>query len=294
MNWGGGNCDTTQGASLLVATEVSTERRILPRLTPCGRKASASSPSLLRAEGFQRLRGCALLGLWPGETPTPLHAITFFMGQLYQYEATTSAGFLQQLAVAYLGHGYWFYVTGRVPEGKDPAVVDRKLLAKYQVELSKWARARRKASGLANVQYLRFGRFFVLLATRGEHPFFEGEEHFKDAREEPIRFGGYSVSVKRGVDGRWHPSVRLHPETYREVRAHFLGIATHRSVEVLSLELRRLPFEPYAPVRRQLLNLLRALNRARHTAGLEPVPTSSLRLSRMGVKPFGEALKEAA
>jgi len=216
------------------------------------------------------------------------------MGQFYRYEATSAAGFLQQLAVAYLGHGYWFYVTGHVPDGKDPAAVDRKLLSKYEVELSKWARARRKASGLANVQYLRFGRFFVLLATRGHHAFFEGEGQFKDAREEPIRFQGYSVSVKRGVDGRWHPSVRLHPDTYRELRAYFVGLATHRSVEALSVELRRLPFEPYAPVRRQLLNILRALNRARRVAGLEPVPTSSLRLSRKGVKPFGEEMKEAA
>jgi hypothetical protein len=212
----------------------------------------------------------------------------------YQYEAASVAGFLQQLAVAYLGHGYWFYVTGHVPAGKDPAAVDEKLLSKYGVGISKWARARRKQAGLANVQYLRLGRFFVLLASRGHHPFFEGEEHFKDAREEPIRFQGYSVSVKRGVDGRLHPSVRLHPETYRELRSYFVEVATRRSVEALSAELRRLPYEPYAPVRRQLLNVLRALNRARGVAGLEAVPTSALRLSRKGVKPFGEELKEAA
>lgn len=217
------------------------------------------------------------------------------MGQVsYECVATTAAGFLQQLAVAYLGHGYWFYVTGRVPEGKDPAVVDEKLLEKYQVRLSKWARARRKRAALANVQYLRHERFFVILASRGRHSFFEGEAHFKDAREEPIRFEGYSVSVKKGVDGRWHPSVRLHPETYRELRAYFVDRATRRPVEVLSGELRRLPLEPYAPVRRQLLNILRALNRARHTAGLEPVPVSALRLSRKGVKPFEEDLKVAA
>jgi hypothetical protein len=212
----------------------------------------------------------------------------------YKFEATTVGGFLQQLAVAYLGHGYWFYVTGQVPAGKDPAAVDRKLLAKYEVGISKWARARRKASGLANCQYLRHGRFFVLLASHGRHPFFEGEAHFKDARVEPIRFRGYSVSVKRGVDGRWHPSVRLHPETYRELRSYFVELATHRSVEALSAELRRLPFEPYAPVRRQLLNVLRALNRARKVAGLEAVPTSALRLSRKGVKPFEEGEREAA
>lgn len=218
------------------------------------------------------------------------------MGQVsYECVATTAAGFLQQLAVAYLGHGYWFYVTGRVPEGKDPAAVDEKLLGKYQVRLSKWARARRKRAALANVQYLRHERFFVLLASKGRHPFFEGEAHFKDAREEPIRFEGYSVSVKKGVDGRWHPSVRLHPETYREVRAYFVDRATRRPVEVLSGELRRLPLEPYAPVRRQLLNILRALNRARRVAGLEPVPVSALRLSRKGVRPFGDLTeKEAA
>src|SRR5947207_10662909 len=106
----------------------------------------------------------------------------------YQFDATSSSGFLQQLAVAYLGHGYWFYVTGHVPEGKDPAAVDRKLVAKYEVGISKWARARRKASGLANCQYLRHGQFFVLLASHGRHPFFEGESQFKDAREEPIGF----------------------------------------------------------------------------------------------------------
>jgi hypothetical protein len=37
----------------------------------------------------------------------------------------------------------------------------------YKLDQSKWARARRKAKGLANVAYLRHGRFFVLLATEG-------------------------------------------------------------------------------------------------------------------------------
>jgi hypothetical protein len=204
----------------------------------------------------------------------------------YRCEATTVAGFVQQLAVGYLAHGHWFYITGKVPEGKDPAAVDQKLLAKYGIGISKWARARRKRAGLANCHYLRFDRFFVLLASHGEHPFFEGEEHFRDAREEPIRFGGYSVSVKRGVDGQLHPSVRIHPENYRDLRAHFVERATHRTTDCLSTELRRIPFEPYAPVRRQLLNVLRAVNRARKGAGLEPISHSALRLSRKGVKPF--------
>lgn len=204
----------------------------------------------------------------------------------YQFEATSVGGFVQQVAVAYLGHGYFFYVTGYVPEGKDPAAVDDKLLAKYSIGISKWARARRKASGLANCQYLRHGRFFVLLASHGNHPFFEGEEHFKDAREEPIKFAGYSISAKRGADGRWRPSVRIHPDKYRELRAYLVGLATHRTVVALSHELRQIPFEPYGPIKVQLLSLLRAVNRARKTAGFEPVPPSALRLSRRGVRPF--------
>jgi hypothetical protein len=49
----------------------------------------------------------------------------------YRCEATSVAGFIQQLAVGYLARGYLFYVTGRVPEGKDPKRLDEKLITKY-------------------------------------------------------------------------------------------------------------------------------------------------------------------
>jgi len=61
-----------------------------------------------------------------------------------------------------------------------------------------------------------------------------------------------------------------------------------------SANFRSLPFEPYAPVRRQLLNLLRAVNRERGRAGFELLTTSALRLSRRGVKPFAETLDQTA
>jgi hypothetical protein len=89
----------------------------------------------------------------------------------YRCEATSVAGFVQQLAVAYVGRGYLFYVTGEIPERKDPHGIDEKLIAKYGLAVGKTARARRKAAGFANVQYLRYRRAFVLLATHGEHPF---------------------------------------------------------------------------------------------------------------------------
>lgn len=205
---------------------------------------------------------------------------------MYRCEATTVGGFVQQLAVAYVQHGYWFYVTGEIPERKCPLAVDAKLLDRYGIAISKWARARRKQSGRANVQYIRYGRFFVLIATRGEHRFFEDEPTFRDIRREPLSFAGYSISYKLGADRKWHASVRIHPSEYLTLKAYLLDLATHRSVENLTTEFQRIPFEPYAPVRRQFLNILRAVNRARKQAGYEPVPVEALRLRRRHVLPF--------
>ncbi len=213
---------------------------------------------------------------------------------MYRCEAASLEGFVQQLAVSYVRHGHFFYVTGNVPEGKDVYAVDAKLIERYGLDVSKWTRAREKAKGRASVQYLRFGRFFVLIATAGKHEFFEQERGIRDLREHPIRFAGYSISYRRGVDRRFHASVRMAPDEYLRVKAYFVGLASHRTVEGLALELSRVPFEPYAPVRRQLLNILRAVNRERVAAGFEPVPVSALRLRRRIVKPFGDVWLQAA
>jgi len=201
---------------------------------------------------------------------------------MYKCEATSVSGFVQQLAVSYLGNGYWFYVAGEIPEGKDPRKVDEKLVARYQVDLSKWARARRKRAGVANLQYIRHGRFFVILSTHGEHPFFQEEASaIRDARKTPIRFRGYSISYRGG-----HPHVRIEQENYKRLKAYFLELAVHRSAERLGQELGELPLEPYAPVRRQLLAVLRAVNLERKKAGFEPVPGSAFRFMRRICRPF--------
>jgi hypothetical protein len=200
----------------------------------------------------------------------------------YRCEATTIEGFVQQLAVSYVANGYWFYVSGIVPERKDPRAVDRKLISKYGIDISKWSRARRKAAGLANLHYLRHGRFFVLIATHGKHAFFDEERStFKDVRETPIKFASYSISFRGG-----HPHVRIERETYLALKTYLTGMAL-RARERLEREFRSLPFEAYAPVRRQLLSMLGAVNRKRREAGFEELPLTCLRLKRRQVKPFG-------
>ncbi len=220
----------------------------------------------------------------------------------YRYVATSLEGFVQQLATNILPHGYWLYVTGLVPERKMPESVDEKLINKYGIALSRQQRARRKLAGLANLHYLRFGRFWIILATHGKHSFLEEErENLRDARRIPIQIGGYSLSVRRGgylkkldddsdptPDGKYRVRVQLGRKRYQELCAFFLDRACHRSLETLSRELYCLPVEPYAPVRRQLLNLLRLVNAKRATAGFEKLPTTVLRYKRHIVSPFGE------
>lgn len=208
----------------------------------------------------------------------------------YRCVASNLTGFVQQLATAYIPHGYWFYCQGYVPEGKSPETVDTKLMSKYEVSLSKWQRARRKRLGRANIQYLRLGRTFLILATKGQHPFF-GEEvaSIRDIRKVPVKIGGYAISVRKGRDGRLHSHVRIERATYVGLEARLTDLAAGASTDWLIKELYNLPFEPYAPVRRQYLLLLRHINEVRARHGRERVPVEALPLRRRIVRPFREA-----
>ncbi len=203
---------------------------------------------------------------------------------MYRCVASNRQAFVQQLAVQYVAHGYWFYVTGCIPEQKDPQAVDLKLIKRYGVSLSPAQRSRRKLVGMANVQYLRHDRLFVLIATHGWHRFFEDEAgEMKDCRRYPVRFAGYSISHRNG-----HASVRIDQRAYKELKAYFLDLACRRRVQTLEEEFRRIRFEPYAPVRRQVFNIHRAVNRKRQTAGFEPVPVSAVRLRRRVYRVFDQ------
>ena len=199
-----------------------------------------------------------------------------------RFEVVSLEGFIQQLAVSCVGKGYVHYVTGRIPELKDLRAVDRKFAERYRLGISKWSRYRRKQDGFANLRYLRFERFFVLIATNGVHDFFREEAgRIQDCRRVPIKFGGYAVSSQ---NNRVH--VRIEREQYNLLKAYFLDLAVRRKVETLERMIAGLPFEPYAPVRRQLLDLVRAMNKARKVAGFEPVSFSCVRMKRRIVRPF--------
>jgi hypothetical protein len=207
----------------------------------------------------------------------------------YHYLAASVPGFVQQLAVAYISRGYFFYVAGHVPAGKRDVDIDRTLLDRYGVEQSRWQRARRKLKGQANVHYLRYAGFWLLLANHGEHLFFERERAvIRDVRRSPIAFAGYSIGYSEGVDGNGHVSVRIHPNEYRWLKDFMLHYCKHATVDEVAEEFRLLRFEPYVPVVRQLFCILRAVNKARRTAGLERVPNDVIRTRRRVLRPFIE------
>jgi hypothetical protein len=134
---------------------------------------------------------------------------------------------------------------------------------------------------------LRYQHFFVLIATRGTHRFFREEgDNIKDIKSDPIHFSGYRISYRQGVGRKRHASVRIYPVEYNRLKSYFLDMATCSSLGQIRIELLKLPFEPYAPLRRQLLNVVRAVNRAKLKAGFEPVTIEYLTLKRHVVKPF--------
>jgi hypothetical protein len=210
------------------------------------------------------------------------------VAESYRYECESVEGFIQQLAVSYVSRGYWFYTCGVVPERKDPLKIDAKLMSQYGVNVSKWTRARKKKAGQASVHYLRHERFWVLVATHGEGPFFTGEgAGIRDFRKQPLVYHGYSVSSRQGRGGgRRHASVRIERRQYLVLKAYFEDVSTKWSVERLVGEISRLPFARYAPVRNQFYMVWRAVNRKRMAAGLELVPRGLIPWKRRPVSPF--------
>lgn len=184
----------------------------------------------------------------------------------YHYLLKDRHRLVQQLACNLLPKGYWFYVSGRIPEDKDPELVDAKLVLTYETHFSKSRAYRRRKAGLATVKYLRLGRTFWLISTRGKGPFFEREE-FHDARDRPIVVGGYSVSVNR-ESGK--VSVRVQREAFNKLR---MLVMENARAPLADWErfFWRFEFQAYAGVRDQVFALLRLLNQCRKSFRLEPI-----------------------
>ncbi len=219
---------------------------------------------------------------------------------MYPYKFTNVHQFVQRVADNIVKHGYVNYVTGTIPEGKDCVDIDAKILSKDGIAVSRWTRARRKQKGQANIHYVRHQNFFAMFAPKGgAHKWFQDEEwateqevKSKGARirnlarpGQALVYGGYTIAFKQcSATKRGHVAVRIHPDEYRALKAYYLDLAVRRSKEKLEDEFRYFPFEPWAGIRQQRWNILRAVNAKRKKAGFEPIDAGVLRKKRIQYK----------
>lgn len=233
------------------------------------------------------------------------------MAKHFDYVATSREGFVQQVVSGWVRNGYYFYVQGTVPGGKDPSKLDEKLLFRYPIGMTSGRRYSRKKRGLANVAYLRYESNWIMLATKGGHDPSEGYldwhrtecANVRNCRAgQPIQVFGYSISYVRGgyvlnrdrTEGAEGPErdqkhrvrVQISRESFRELKAELLENARRRRPEWFAERFWSVPFEPYAPVRKQLLGLLRQVNAARKAAGLDAVSPDVIRYQQRKVKVF--------
>ena len=121
------------------------------------------------------------------------------------------------------------------------------------------------------------------------------KECFLDLRKQehpPLRMGPYALKLRRDstpegrASRRLRASVRLCDRVYLELKSELLDVATHRSAEALAARIFRLPYQPYAPVYRQILAIVKAVNVRRNMAGGGEVPLSCVRFRRVLPKHF--------
>lgn len=144
-------------------------------------------------------------------------------------EATSVEGFVC-LTVQLITHGYHFYVTGDTRNDRNltPHEIDMRMVRKFDANLPRWQRSRRKAKGICNVRYVRYGKDWVLFSTPGRGAFFdchkashsEERHEFKDIREVALKFHGYAISLSnRGFEKKTDAAKREYRLTKQEQRA---------------------------------------------------------------------------
>jgi len=224
----------------------------------------------------------------------------------YQYIATSKAGFVQQVVCSYVCRGYRFHVSGSISKGKDPAEFDERMLKKYSIRKSEGQRYYAKSMGRANLQYIRFEHDWLMLGTYGRHKWKELEaDNIRDCcrRSEPIMFQGYSIYWKDGQnrpfcckrdregppekDDKKRARVLIERGRFKEMKAEFVALAGKRRAGWIAAKFWNVPFEPYAPIRQQMLEILHAVNRRRTELGIKQrISTDVIRTHRKIVMPF--------
>ncbi|BET58519.1 hypothetical protein [Geobacter sp. 60473] len=177
-------------------------------------------------------------------------------------------GFIQQV-VYQVSRGYYWYCLIEYPEAKQDRWLrtDNKLMGKYSADLSKDQRYRRKGMGKANFMFLRWGRFAVVLHTKGIVEEVADKDHFCDIREKPLEVRlnlGYRIHF--GSNG---VTVHLDRESYHGVKEILADAVRRHNPRLLKQEFDRLNGIPcWSGVVEQKRQLLAFALRAARKNGL--------------------------
>lgn len=174
---------------------------------------------------------------------------------MYNAEAKTSAEIIRRLTKYYLPYGYYFFKVSTIPAHKDVTKVDRNIIEKYGLSISRTTRARQKEKGVARVQYLRYEHQVFLIATEGVHHFFD-DKSVRDCRHTPLPVWYYWITATKN---RYHVSVC--PESYQAVREKLYRLIENGQEMSAIEEVNALPWLNYPGVQKQKRRLIQELHR---------------------------------
>ena len=197
----------------------------------------------------------------------------------YPCVARNVNAFVRQV-VRYVNSGHYFFVRCLMKDRKNqirPEEVDELMIKKYGIARKRWQRKRRHLKEKAGIHYIRFGRLYVLMLSKGKHEaFYRDHGNSKlDIRRKSMEVFSYSIKHSYSVrEKREKVFVRLNDQERVRLTQHMLTIGvwdSFRDPEKLEREFKRLPYDGYDPVHEQLVALAVKVNRARRKRGFAPI-----------------------
>lgn len=149
----------------------------------------------------------------------------------YRYECESWQGMVQQV-VLFMSSGYTRYCHLVIPDRKldQAGRIDRKLIQKYQCDLSKDQRYRRKKKNEANFHYLRWHDLALILQCPGTiGPEILYDDKFSDVLKNPLHLVVSDYLTLKIVKSQQGWTVCMSRDTYREAKAQLFEKIIHVS-----------------------------------------------------------------
>ena len=160
--------------------------------------------------------------------------------------------FMLQQIIYLVSKGYTYYSTGEIPINKSNKArsIDKKIIDKYNVNLSKYQRTRRKQKKLANFYYLRWKNQFVILHTKGnidesviiDDEFYNLNDYRKGDSKFKIIVGKeliVNIVMKEGK-----PTVVLDKSTYKDIKTELDELVKNKQIGKLYKRFNMLNYIP--------------------------------------------------